>query len=89
MLARAGRWGGEVSGEEIRDCCDAEGGKANSHSVGYLLLQLGVSGKESSDPPLPCFDTPTHPHELPLCLALPTEETLALGPPYLEGRRSG
>lgn len=31
-----------------------------------------VSGKESSDPPLPCFDTPTYPRELPLYLALPT-----------------
>lgn len=65
-------WGGEVSGEEIRRCCDAEEGKANSHSAGYLLLQLGCLARSLQIQPLPCFDTPTYSHELLLYLALPT-----------------
>lgn len=51
-LAHAGAVGlVGVSGEEIRGGCDAEGGKANSHSAGYLLLQLGCLARSLQIPP--------------------------------------
>lgn len=54
-------WGGEVSGEEIGDCCDAEGGKANSHSAGYLLLQLGCLARSLQIHPFHALiSLPTH-----------------------------